>query len=204
MSIKSVTCPKCNAAMNVAASMASTKCQACGNVFSVSGAIASRPAASGSPVNKARETGSTSDGNLGHWLIVGGVTAVAILGLLAITFFRVGADAEPGPENQGPPMRKDARVVEDLQQQSEGGEIEFRVVKLPESTRKLIYRDHKKMIASSFGKAKKIPKSGLAGQTLNKMLGGVVDNDVTKMSLIHGISEDDYAQIIVEGDAKAW
>lgn len=208
MAIKSVSCPKCNASMNVAASMASTKCQACGNIFPVSGLAASRtatnaPASSSAKTRKAGNS-SKSGGNLGHWLIAGGVTALAILGLLAITFFRVGADPEPGPENEGPPMRTDATVVEELQQQTGDGEIEFRVVNLPESTRKSIYRDHKKMIGSSFGKAKKIPKSGVAGQSLNRLFGDVVDNEVKKLAIIHGISEDDYAQIIAEGDAEQW
>lgn len=207
MSIKSVSCPRCKAPMNVAASMASTKCQSCGHVFPISGVAAAGSAQAGNQHAKARgaeASGDKTDSNLGQWLVVGGVTALAALGLVAITFFRVGAAGDPDPEKQGPPMRENAAVVEDLQKQSEDGEIEFRVVKLAESTRKSIYRDHKKMIASSFGKAMKIPKSGAAGQALNKGLGGIVDSEVTKISLIHGISEDDYAQIIAEGDAKGW
>ena len=202
MSIKSVTCPRCNASMNVSASMASTKCHSCGNVFPVSGATATGN--SGAKTTVPDESRENRDGNLGQWLIVGGVTSLALLGLVAITVFRVGAAPDPEQQEQGPPMRNNAAVVEDLKQQIDGGETEFRVVDLPESTRQSIYRDHQKMIASSFGKAKRIPKSGLAGQTLNKGLGGIVDSEVTKMSLIHRISEDDYAQIIAEGEAKGW
>jgi hypothetical protein len=193
--------------MNVAASMASTKCQSCGQVFSISGAAAEASGQQGNAYATSPRTEASdgkTDSNLGQWLVVGGVTTLAVLGLLAITFFRVGAAPDPKLKDQGPPMRNDASVVEDLQPQTEGGEIEFRVVNLAESTRKSIYRDHKRMIASSFGKATKIPKSGAAGQALNRGLGGIVDSEVTKIALIHGISEDDYAQIIAEGDAKAW
>jgi hypothetical protein len=196
--------------MNVVATMASTKCQGCGTVFPVNGTGgASRPGEAvgdRAPTRSHEEPADTGENNLGHWLVVGGVATLAVLGLAAITFFTFlrGSGEQSEMATPQPPMRTDAAVVEDLQENIDSGATEFRVVDLPESTRRQIYRDHKKMIASSFGKARKIPKSGVAGQTLNKGLGGIVDSEVTKMALIHRISEDDYAQIIAEGEAKDW
>lgn len=204
MSIKAVQCPNCRTSANVVATMATTKCQACGTVYAVSGPAATSAAAQGPAKtnSKGRDSTAGSGGQLGNWLIVGGVSALALIGLILITVFRAGGGNDQA-EKPAIPMREHATVVEDLQ--IEAGETpQYRVVDLPESTRKQIYQDYKKMIASSFGKAKKIPKSGVAGQTLNSVLGDVVDNDVTKMALIHGISEEDIAQIFAEGEAQGW
>lgn len=185
--------------------MASTKCQACGNVFPVGAAGAS--ADSGPFPNKPTPRNGDSDqganATAGQWIVVGGVAALALIGLIILTVLRSSGGDEVEPEKPEVPMRTQASVVEDLEL-VEDQTPEFRVVNLPETTRQSIYRDYKKMIGSSFGKAKKIPKGGVAGQSLNSMLGSTVDRDVAQMALIHGVSEEDIAQIYAEGQAKGW
>ncbi|MCA9136087.1 MAG: hypothetical protein KDB00_04995 [Planctomycetales bacterium] len=209
MSIKTVVCPRCGTSMNVAASMASTKCQSCGNVFPITAAGASPAAAqvgrqSGSqPSRTKNESDGGAKATPGQWIVVGGVAAAALIGLILLTVLRTGGGDDVPAEKPEVPMRTQASVVEDLDLK-EGETPTFRVVNLPESTRQSIYRDYKRMIESSFGSTKKIPKSGVAGQSLNKMLGSTVDRDVTQMALIHKISEEDIAQIYAEGEAKGW
>lgn len=204
MAIKSVSCPQCRTSVNVPASMASTKCPACGAVFSVSGA-ASPAASSASPkrVPADEDSGGPSGERLGQWLIVGGVALLAVIGLVVLTMTSFGKTVDGETADADAPMRDQATVVEALEL-NEDEVPEYRVVDLPESTRKAIYRDYSKMIASSFGKAKKIPKGGAIGQALNQTLGQTVDREVTSMAIIHGITEEDIAQIYAEGQAKGW
>ncbi|WP_182869713.1 hypothetical protein [Stieleria mannarensis] len=205
MSIKRVQCPQCNAAINVPASMASTRCPTCGGVFSISAAASQashpQPTRPNNPDVTDKDDSDAGD-RIGQWLVVGGVAGLAVVGLILLVVFSGGSADEP--EKPEVPMRSQAQVVEDLKLDETPGETEYREVDLPESTRQKIYRDYSQMIASSFGKAKKIPKSGVAGQTLNKTLGAVVDREVTHMALTHGITEEDVAQIYAEGQAKGW
>ncbi|QDV44880.1 hypothetical protein Enr13x_47510 [Stieleria neptunia] len=218
MSIKSVRCPRCNASMNVPASMASTRCPSCGETFAISTAGAAAGATSGAAAGtgqpKSRRGGDSksagfdedddgrSEDRIGQWLVVGGVAGLAVVGLILLVVFSGGAEEEP--EKPKLPVRTQATVVENLNLDDTPADTEYREVNLPESTRQQIYRDYSQMIASSFGKAKKIPSGGAAGQALNKTLGSVVDREVTHMALVHGISEEDIAQIYAEGQAKGW
>ncbi|QEF99402.1 hypothetical protein Mal15_34660 [Stieleria maiorica] len=205
MSIKRVQCPQCNVPINVPASMASTQCPSCGGVFSISAAASQ--ASNPQPARPAKtvtndDDDSDSGDRIGQWLVVGGVAGLAVVGLILLVLFSGGSTEEP--EKPEVPMRSQAQVVEDLKLEQTPGEVEYREVDLPESTRQKIYRDYSQMIASSFGKAKKIPKSGVAGQALNQTLGAVVDREVTHIALTHGITEEDVAQIYAEGQAKGW
>ena len=75
---------------------------------------------------------------------------------------------------------------------------------MPESTRKTIYLDYRKLVGSSTEKKVMIMKESPVNKGLQGMLGKTVDREITHFSLIHQISEDDVRQIIAEGDAKQW
>ena len=200
MSIKRVTCPGCKQTLNVPASMASTKCPHCGTVFSPANPAAAQSAPSrpsNAPASPPRDSGQ-----LMQYLIFGTVAMLAVLGVLLLTFFRSAPENENGPAAAptAPPPAMAAQ--EDATAPSTSGD--FREVDLPESTRKKIYNDYRRMIASSFGKSKRIPKGGAAGQALEGMLQGTVDREIKQMALIYHVSEDDILQIVAEGDAKGW
>lgn len=194
MSIKRVTCPGCKQSLNVPASMASTKCPSCGTVFSPANPTASQSAPARR--SEARVAPSRDPGRLLPYFVVGAVASLALMGLLLLTFLRADGDATPAAEP--PPERAEISAAVDRVP------ADFQVVDLPESTRKKIYSDYRGMIASSFGKSKRIPKSGAAGQALDGMLKGTVDREITRMALVYQISEDDILQIVAEGDAKNW
>lgn len=195
MSIKRVSCPGCNQSLNVPASMASTKCPSCGTVFSPSNPAAAAPAPA---AKKLPESDTPRDPTqLLPWLVAGGVAALAVIGLIGLTF--LGGESS---SNDSPAAGSSEQTV--AEESPLPIPSEYRVVDLPETTRMSIYRDYKQMMASSFGKAKKVPKSGAAGQALRGMLQSTVEREVTHMALIHGVSEDDILQIVAEGEAKGW
>nr|WP_143548022.1 hypothetical protein [Rhodopirellula sp. SM50] len=206
MSIKRVSCPRCNAAMNVPASMASTRCASCGETFAIAAAGAGQAKPQRDADSKSAAIDDEDDGHsedrIGQWLVVGGVAGLAVVALVLLVLFSGGGEEEP--EKPKLPVRTQATVVENLNLDETPADTDYREVNLPESTRQQIYRDYSQMIASSFGKSKKIPSGGAAGQALNKTLGSVVDREVTHMALVHGISEEDIAQIYAEGRAKGW
>ena len=153
MSIKSVSCPRCNAAMNVPASMASTRCPSCGETFAIAAAGAgqakSQRGADAKSVAIDDDDDGRADDRTGQWLVVGGVAGLAVVGLILLVVFSGGGDEEP--EKPKLPVRTQATVVENLNLDETPADTEYREVNLPESTRQQIYRDSTHMIASSFG-----------------------------------------------------
>ena len=201
MSIKRVVCPGCQQSLNVPASMASTKCPACGTVFSPANPNASAPAAPQTPLPESNAP--RDEGKMVQWLVAGAVATLAVVGLILLTFLRAApkddaADqAAAGNIADQPAAEKPIETPIDIPDT-------YEVVDLPESTRKSIYHDYQQMIGSSFGKARKIPKSGAAGKALRGMLTSTVEREIKHMALIHNVSEDDILQIVAEGDAKDW
>jgi hypothetical protein len=133
-------------------------------------------------------------------LVFGGVLALALVGIAGLTLLRPGET--PPPEAERPTAMPAAETSSENAQAEPT--TEYRVVDLPEKTRRQIFNDYQRMMASSFGKAKKIPEGGAAGQALRGMLQATVDREITQMALIHGVSEQDIRQIIAEGKTKGW
>lgn len=208
MSVKKVTCPGCRNSMNVMASMATVKCPSCGQVFD-----ANAPATSAAykPPTTQQQLGGTSNaaaGKLIPWLIFGGVLFLAIGGIAVMTLTPQRKSSAPEVATQPvPEVNKDTGKVEIVDKPiEESGESkpEYEIVDLPESTRKKIFREYNAMMDSSFGKAKRIPKSGAAGQGLRSMLGGTVEREMNHMALIYGIEPEEILEIIAEGEDKGW
>ncbi|MCO8121416.1 zinc-ribbon domain-containing protein [Stieleria sp. TO1_6] len=204
MSVRKVTCPKCGNAINVPASMQSIKCQSCQNVFPATQSSAT-PAATNpyTATHSQSESQSAGNKNSQRVLIAAGASALALIALGLVGFLMVGsvktstpvrATKMPAPATQ-PPVAAPAPATT---------APEYRVVDLPESTRQKIYHDYQQMMASSFGKAKRIPKSGTAGIELRGMLGQIEEREITHFALLHKVSEEDIHQILAEGKDKDW
>ena len=202
MAIKTVACPQCGAKLNVPATMGSAKCSSCDHVFSTTGSQAEQAT---QPLASAVGSESNRDNTQwGAWIVAGGVFVLAVTGIIGLVFFGGDTSRKPGSL----PASETAVASESPDDKSDSSEAisagDYREIDLPESTRRKIFREHKAMIASSFGKAKKIPQGGAAGQALGNMLGATVDREITRMALIYGISEDDIDQVVLEGKAKDW
>ena len=201
MSVRTVKCPGCGATSNVPVGMANVKCGSCGMIWNVNqpaAARVSRSTAQGSP------KASSSANNHVAFLAagIGGLLGVLALVGVAIAFF-VRSSPEPLAEPAPPPAPVAPPAVT-AQATPKPPVPTYREVDLPESLRKGIYLDYRKLVGSSTEKKVMIMKDSPVNQSLQSMLGKTVDREITHFSLIHKISEDDVRQIIAEGDAKKW
>ncbi|MEM6473907.1 MAG: hypothetical protein AAF802_30425 [Planctomycetota bacterium] len=142
-----------------------------------------------------------------QWVIVGVVLALAVGGLIAlVTLIPSDDQGNESSTRQAEAKTSEEKMTEAVDTYLLSGEglSDFRVVDLPESTRKKIHREMKQMIGSSVGRAGKVPKGGVAGQATMNMFGSIADREVQRMALVYNVSEDDIRQIIAEGEAKGW
>ncbi|MEL6107626.1 MAG: hypothetical protein AAFU85_16425 [Planctomycetota bacterium] len=210
MAIKQVTCPKCQASMNVMATMTSVQCQSCGHVFPTA---VPQPAA---PAQSATAPESTDDdqddaSKMMMWTIIGGAGAVFFFAVAIIAAFQFVGDgsAERAAREMTAEQKKEARrekIAEDAAPYvptTEDGKYVV-VEKLAESTRKRIYREHVEMLERSFGRASKVPKGGAIGKALGGTIGGIIEREIERLTLAYGISKEEYANVIAEGEAKQW
>jgi hypothetical protein len=216
MSIKRVVCPECGTTANVPASMTSVQCDGCGHVFSPGQAREAAAADPYAPVAVSEDSGGSFPTTL--------VAAIAIVGVLLVAgfgavFLLFATDVQSTPRGKPEAAKASTTAKSSEPDDSTSGEPKadrsaagspsesggnFQIVDLPESTRKTIYRDYQKLTASSVGKASRLSEFGKAGADLNATMDQTVKREVTRMSLIHGISEDDIMQIVAEGKAKDW
>jgi hypothetical protein len=120
-----------------------------------------------------------------------GLFAIAAIGIVLFT----GGDEEPKPD----PQPQATQIAEPPKAKGP-----YRVVDLPESTRRNIYRDYRLTAGSSVEKKVMVPKDSVAAKTLAKTMGAHLDRDITLLALLNNISEEDVLQIVAEGDANGW
>ncbi len=190
MSVKQVTCPKCRSTLNVVASMTSVQCSSCGTVFNPAAPATSRAAV---PSHEPQSSDSGMDPTL-QWLLMGGMAGLILLGVVGVILFSMNTPPPPPP----PPVVK-APLDESIDLPDD-----YKVVDLPLATKKRIYLEYNQMIESSFGKADKVPKSGVAGQQLRGMLTETVNREIRHFALLHNVSEEDIRNVIAEGKAEGW
>ena len=80
----------------------------------------------------------------------------------------------------------------------------YRIVKLPESTRKKIYESFRIAASSSVEKKVMVPKASVAAKIMKSTMTAMVDREVTMLALQHRIEPDDVLQIVAEGNDKGW
>ncbi|MGB7347883.1 MAG: hypothetical protein WBD20_26900 [Pirellulaceae bacterium] len=197
MSVRRVNCPQCNAALNVPATMTNVKCSQCATVWDVN-----HPPAAKAVKKSAASQRSDADDD-GHRsaaskkrqsaviALVGSLFVVFALATIGVILFTGGEDPAPPP-------------VETVAEETPKEKGTYRVVNLPESTRRNIYRDYRLTASSSVEKKVMVSKDSVAAKTVGKTMGLIVDREVTHMALLNGISEEDVMQIVAEGDAEGW
>ena len=201
MSIKQVVCPQCNATMNVAASMGQVQCQKCQTVFVPGAAANTASASSATRPSKSATDGESSSKN--QVVMFSGVAVAIAMSLLAVAIATSGSKDKNGSESVDPGAESEAAVVADAASKTPAAPS-YEVVNLPDSTRQKLYGDYKAMMNRSVGKAKKLPGDGTAIKRFQALTGTIAEREVTRMALAHNISDDDFQQIIAEGEAKGW
>lgn len=197
------------------ASMMSVRCPSCGLVFSTT----DEPAASGDQSNagnpylataSASSSGSNASKAIVPAVVVGVVLLLAVGGIAFLflgtstttttTVPAVNSGASPITGSGG---ASTSSAKEDNKQLGPELPTEYKVVSLPETTRKQIHKDYRAMIDSSLAKSSRLP-DGAAGIALNNTLDSVVQREVARLAAMHNVNSDDIYHIVAEGDDKGW
>jgi ribosomal protein S27E len=194
MSIRQVNCPGCGAAANVPAALTNIKCPSCATVWNVNnpGAAQLSPDARRAQPKPVSEDERQSSANLAivGGLIGAGMFLLAIIGLGIVVLNR---DSKPAAAS--------AAVEETIKPREPE---EYRVVDLPEPTRKRIYDDYRKVARTTVEKPLAVPQGTKIRQDLEVMLQKTFDRELMRFAALHDITVDDVKEVIKEGDAKAW
>ncbi|TWT98409.1 zinc ribbon domain-containing protein [Stieleria varia] len=199
MSVLQVTCPACKTTSNVVATMTNVRCPQCGAVFNARTPVQAAPAGQ-AQANPASTNADDDDADSSDWSQYAPVIA-GIVGLCLLMLILVGASIAM---SRSKPAAVDPVTEDTAMDAAKSDEPEFRVVNLPESTRRTIYHDYRRLAGSSIDKKVPLQKDAPARQKLDKVLNQIVDREITHFALNYGISEDDVRQIVAEGDAKQW
>ena len=185
MSIRTVTCPFCNAAANVPMAMTNIKCPSCGQVWNVN-----RPPAAGAPNTEEVEEEEESGGI--HPLIFAGAAGACVFVAMIGIFL---ASMIPGQKKKPEPEQVAAVAAEPEP---------YREIDLPESVRKRLYWDYRLMVKSSTEKKLMVPKESYTYKQVKGTMQGIVDREVKHFALLHNITEEEVLQVVAEGNAKKW
>jgi hypothetical protein len=176
--------------------MANARCSQCGTVWDVNNPPASKPkppddSTSAKPAAKSKSAAAKKRQTAMVVLAssIFGLFAIAAIGIVLFT----GGDDEPEPKPQATEIAEPPKA-----------KGPYRVVDLPESTRRSIYRDYRLTAGSSVEKKVMVPKDSVAAKTLGKTMGALLNREITHMALLNNISEEDILQIVAEGDANEW
>ncbi|MEO1524549.1 MAG: hypothetical protein AAFX06_03895 [Planctomycetota bacterium] len=181
-------------------------------VFPTSGP---QPAVAPTPAPATSERTATTDedekSKMIMWTVMGGAGALFLFVASIIAAFRFVGD---GSAERAAGEQAELRKQEERQQKIQDdaapyvpkieGDTYQEVTKLAESTRKRIYREHVGMIESSFGKAGKVPRGGAIGQSFRGALGGIIEREINRLLVAYGITREEYANILAEGEDKGW
>ncbi|WP_419189168.1 hypothetical protein [Stieleria marina] len=174
--------------------MANVKCSQCGTVWDVNNPPKSKPAAQpatdSTPTPKTKSAASKRR-QTAMIALAGSLFSLLALAGLGIILFTGGDEPQ---QEQAPPVVAEAPVEKGT----------YRIVKLPESTRKKIYHDYRLASGSSVEKKVMVTKDSVAAKTLGKTMNLIMDREVTHMALLNNISEEDVMQIVAEGNAEGW
>ncbi len=215
MSVRRATCPGCNATLNVPATMTMVKCSSCSTVWDVNNPSAAkkrpspnRPAAGGAakpadsgaeqPKKKRSQPAAKKQMYTALATVVGGLVVLLVVAGFAIVLLTGGGDDDSTAQTES--TTSDVADTEER----ETPPAYYRVVKLPESTRKKIYESFRIAASSSVEKKVMIPKNSVAAKGLASTMSSMVDREVQMLSLQHNISTDDVLQIVAEGNDKGW
>lgn len=198
MSVRRVNCPSCNAALNVPATMANIRCSQCSTVWDVNNPpsvkAAPKSQEKGSETATPKKRSEASKRRQAAMIAVAG-SFFTFLALAAIAAIMFTGGEKPTPAEPEPQIAIAEQTIDPG---------DYRVVKLPESTRRNIYRDYRLTAGSSVEKKVMVPKDSVAAQTLGKTMNALVNREVTHLALLNNITDDDVMQIVAEGNAKGW
>lgn len=195
MSIRSVQCPGCGATANVPATLSNVKCPSCATLWNVNhpGAAQLSPAAkqaARATVDPEEAKSATAGAAIVASLVGGAMLMIAMIGLAIVILNR-----EPNPATATSQVEE---TIKPLKPEP------YRVVNLPEETRRRIYKDYRAVARTSVEKPLAVPQGTKVRQNLEVMLQQAFDRELMRFAALHDITVDDVKEVIKEGDAKVW
>lgn len=198
MSVQRVTCPNCRTTSNVLATMTQVQCPQCGAVFNAR-VPSPAPVAQAAPA----ESADASDGDdyKEYYPMIAGIIGLLVL-MLVIVGVSISISFKEKQETAAQIAAMEAKAAEEERKRLENPQ--YRIVKLPESSRMRLYLDYRRLAGSSIEKKILLQKESKARKDLDNMLAAIVKREITHFALEYNITEDDVYQIIAEGDHKQW
>ena len=206
MTIRGVTCPSCNATVNVSATMANARCPSCGTIWNVNNPAATKLATQAAVTRKAAGNSSLKEESVRSpsvnivliaGLVGGGALLVTLVGVAAVIMNRNAIPATASQE-----MTKEVTKAEDTIKPVTPEE--YRVINLPEETRKRMYNDYRKVARSTVETPLMVPQETNLRQATEGMLQGVFDRELMRFAALYDVTVNDVKEVIKEGDAKGW
>lgn len=214
MSVRAVTCPGCGINVNVPIAMANVKCPSCSTVWNVNQpSAAQRPATAKRPATAAAKSDDNAEKGTGSQVSVAMMAAMVGGGLLLFTVVGVAAVLMTGDSSQANSSSDAGNSTPTASQGDSGASPatikpavpeEYRIIRLPEATRRRIYDDYRKVARTSVETPLMAPQGTRLRQATEGMLQGVFDRELARFAALHDITVDDVKEVIKEGDAKGW
>lgn len=195
MSVRNIQCPKCSVAASVATTATKVRCPKCRAVWS----LISPPPEAAAESAKSADTGESEPKQDVSQALV----AARILGGLSLVFIVIGiglygvSSLSGATEKTRDETAGESEVVE--------FKVEvYRVIDLPENTRKRIYKDVRTVARTSREKPLLIPEGSPIRKMTEDTLQATYDRELRRFAALHDVSLDDIGEVIKEGNAEIW
>lgn len=209
MAIRRVQCPGCRSTANVPLGIASVKCPSCGKVWHPGQANGTDHSAADRAINPAAEQGDgrgaiAATGKTA--LIVGAMVAGMLLAATVGGGWWMLARGNGQPAD--PPVDARSRPAATRTADSEPvawvPAESYRVIDLPEATRKRIYSDYRLAAGTTIGKPLPLPNESALRTSVEGMLAATLERELRRFAALHDVTVADILEVIKEGNAKAW
>jgi hypothetical protein len=233
MSVRTVTCPQCRKRVNVPATLVNARCSSCGTVWNTHQPDGGTTAGAGGAGAESRAGSAGNSRGKGIWLGVGAaVVALITIGVASALVMWPDSDTASTPDPQASAEDDSATTVSsapsggseaggqpdsateasgaraasatDAESMPATPEPEYRVVDLPEPTRREIYDDYREAARTTREKPLPLFQDSAPRSAMERMLQETLDREIRRLAALHDISVNDIKQIIAEGDAKGW
>ena len=194
---RTVSCTACGAQVAIPASIVQVRCAACGGVFTPTAPV-KRPANQTQPADA---PASSNQAILLACVFLGGLLLISLVGASTLIF-----------SSKEPPAKAD--LVESATEGQIGeneptvfpdpSEVVFREIRLPEATRRAIYKDYRSAARTTIEKPLPLPAGSPPRAALEMMLQQTLDRELSRFAALHNVTIEDIGEVINEGDAKRW
>jgi hypothetical protein len=180
--------------------MTNVKCPACAKVWNVKNPAAPKsntpaPETAGKKTEDSVAPAAEKDDFAGFAMVAGlvggAMMVIAMVGIVIIILNR-----QPDPSQTAT-----AEVEETIKPSTPQP---YRVIDLPEETRRRIYKDYRQVAVTTVERPLILPQGTRPRESLEDMLQKTYDRELMHFAALHDITVDDVQEVIKEGDAKVW